>query len=345
MNAEFFEALDALEKTKGIPKNYMMERVEAALCAAFKKERGAENVRVSLDPVKKDVRLYSQQTVVEEVTNGACEISLEDAHRIAKKYKLGDVVETEVKTKTFGRLAAQTAKQVIIQSIREAERSSQIREFEKRREEVMSVTVTMTMDDTGDVMVDTGNGEALLRHDEMIPGESFSVGDHTKVFVSEVRRDEESSSIVTLSRTHPSMIKRLLEADVPEIADGTVVVKGVIREPGSRSKVAVLSRDEGVDPIGACIGERGQRISQIVDELRGEKIDVVRFSEVPEEYIAAALSPAKVKEVEFDGEHSARVWVDSDQLSLAIGKEGQNARLAARLTGYKIDIKGSLGIK
>lgn len=345
MNTEFFEALDALEKTKGIPKNYMMERVEAALCAAFKKERGSENVRVSLDAAKKDVRLFAQQTVVEEVTNPVYEISLEDAHRIAKKYKLGDVVETEVKTKNFGRLAAQTAKQVIIQSIREAERSSQIREFEKRREEVMSVTVTMTMDDTGDVMVDTGNGEALLRHDEMIPGETFSVGDHTKVFVSEVRRDEESSSIVTLSRTHPSMIKRLLEADVPEIADGTVVVKGVIREPGSRSKVAVFSRDESVDPIGACIGERGQRISQIVEELRGEKIDVVRFSEVPEEYIAAALSPAKVKEVEFDGEHSARVWVDSDQLSLAIGKEGQNARLAARLTGYKIDIKGSLGIK
>ncbi len=345
MNAEFFEALDALEKTKGIPKNYMMERVEAALCAAFKKERGTENVRVALDPVKKDVRLYSQQTVVEEVTNPVYEISLEDAHRIAKKYKIDDVVETEVKTKTFGRLAAQTAKQVIIQSIREAERSSQIREFEKRREEVMSVTVTMTMDDTGDVMVDTGNGETLLRHDEMIPGESFAVGDHTKVFVSEVRRDEESSSIVTLSRTHPGMIKRLLEADVPEIADGTVVIKGVIREPGSRSKVAVLSRDESVDPIGACIGERGQRISQIVDELRGEKIDVVRFSEIPEEYIAAALSPAKVKEVEFDGEHSARVLVASDQLSLAIGKEGQNARLAARLTGYKIDIKGSLGIK
>lgn len=345
MNAEFFEALDALENTKGIPKSYMMERVEAALTAAFKKERGSENVRVMLDPVKKDVRLFARQTVVEEVTNPTYEISLEDAHRIAKKYGIGDVVETEVKTKAFGRLAAQTAKQVIIQGIREAERSSQIKEFEKRREEVMSVTVTMTMDDTGDVMVDTGNGEALLRHDEMIPGEKFTVGDHTKVFVSEVRRDEESSSIVTLSRTHPSMIKRLLEADVPEIASGTVVVKGVIREPGSRSKVAVLSRDESVDPIGACIGERGQRISQIVDELRGEKIDVVRFSEIPEEYIAAALSPAKVKEVEFDGEHSARVLVDSDQLSLAIGKEGQNARLAARLTGYKIDIKGSLGIK
>ena len=345
MNAEFFEALDALEKTKGIPKKYMMERVEAALTAAFKKERGAENVRVSLDPVKKDVKLYAQQTVVEEVTDPVYEISLEDAHRIAKKYKLGDVVETEVKTKTFGRLAAQTAKQVIIQGIREAERSSQIREFEKRREEVIPVRVTMVMDDTGDVMVETGNGEFLLRHDEMIPGETFTVGDRMKVFVSEVSRDEESSSIVTLSRTHPNMIRRLLEAEVPEIEDGTVIVKGVIREPGSRSKVAVLSRDDAVDPIGACIGERGQRIQQIVDELCGEKIDVVRFSEIPEEYIAAALSPAKVKEVEFDGEHFARVLVDADQLSLAIGKEGQNARLAARLTGYKIDIKGSLGIK
>ena len=345
MNVEFFNALDELEKVKGIPKAYMLEKVEAALAAAFRRERGGENVRVKLDPEKKDVKVYAQQTVVAEVTDPKSEISLDDAHAIAKKYKEGDIIETEVKTKSFGRLAAQTAKQVIIQGIREAERTNIVHQYEKRREEVVSAIVTKVFDDTGDIMLDTGMSEAVLKKDEMIPGESFAVGDRLKVFITEVRREGQTGPIVTFSRTHPGMIKRLLETEVPEIADGVVIIKGVAREPGSRTKLAVYSRDEAVDPVGACIGERGQRITQIVDELCGEKIDVIRYSDTPEEYIASALSPAQVREVEFDGERSAKVTVNADQLSLAIGKEGQNARLAARLTGFKIDIKGSLGIK
>ena len=326
MNAEFFDALDALEKTKGIPKEYMLERVEAALCSAYKRERGGDNVRVALNPEKKDIKVYSRQTVVEEVTNPL-------------------TVETEVKTKNFGRLSAQTAKQVIIQGIREAERTNIMKEYEKKREEVVPAVVTKLLEDTGDIVVDTGTSETVMRHEEMIPGEHFEVGDRIKVFITEVRREGQVGPIVTLSRTHPGMIKRLMELEIPEIQDGVVIIKGVAREAGSRTKVSVFSRDEAVDPVGACIGERGQRIAQIVDELGGEKIDVVKFSEIPEEYIAASLSPAEVKNVEFDGERSAKVLFDSDQLSLAIGKEGQNARLAARLTGYKIDIKGSLGIK
>ena len=333
MNAEFFDALDALEKTKGIPKEYMLERVEAALCSAYKRERGGDNVRVALNPEKKDIKVYSRQTVVEEVTNPLTEISLDDARKISKRYSVGDIVETEVKTKNFGRLSAQTAKQVIIQGIREAERTN------------IPAVVTKLLEDTGDIVVDTGTSETVMRHEEMIPGEHFEVGDRIKVFITEVRREGQVGPIVTLSRTHPGMIKRLMELEIPENQDGVVIIKGVAREAGSRTKVSVFSRDEAVDPVGACIGERGQRIAQIVDELGGEKIDVVKFSEIPEEYIAAALSPAEVKNVEFDGERSAKVLVDSDQLSLAIGKEGQNARLAARLTGYKIDIKGSLGIK
>lgn len=220
-----------------------------------------------------------------------------------------------------------------------------MKEYEKKREEVVPAVVTKLLEDTGDIVVDTGTSETVMRHEEMIPGEHFEVGDRIKVFITEVRREGQVGPIVTLSRTHPGMIKRLMELEIPEIQDGVVIIKGVAREAGSRTKVSVFSRDEAVDPVGACIGERGQRIAQIVDELGGEKIDVVKFSEIPEEYIAAALSPAEVKNVEFDGERSAKVLVDSDQLSLAIGKEGQNARLAARLTGYKIDIKGSLGIK
>lgn len=344
MNAEFFDALDALEKTKGIPKEYMLERVEAALCSAYKRERGGDNVRVVLDPVKKDVRVYSRLSVVDEVTDASTQISVDEARKLSKRYSEGDVVEVEVKTKNFGRLSAQTAKQVIIQGIREAERNNIMKEYEKKREEVVSCIITKLLDDTGDYVVDTGTSETVLRKDELIPGEAFSVGDRLKVFITEVRREGQTGPVVTLSRTHPGMIKRLLETEVPEVQDGTVIIKGVSREPGSRTKVAVLSRNSDVDAVGACIGERGQRIAQIVDELGGEKIDVVKFSEIPEEYIAAALSPAEVKYVEFDGERSAKVLVDSDQLSLAIGKEGQNARLAARLTGYKIDIKGSLGI-
>ena len=340
MNSEFFTALDLLEKTKGIPKEYMIEKVEAALVSAFKKEYGTTNVRILIDPVKKDVKVYEQKNIVEEVTDPKTEISLEDAKQISRRYTLGGVVEKEVKTKGFGRLSAQSAKQVIIQGIREAERSSIVKEYEKKREEVITAIVTKTADDSGNIVIDTGTSEAVLPYEEQIPGEDFEVGDRIKVFVTEVRRDTSSGPVVTLSRTHPGLVKRLFEQEIPEIADGVVIIHGVAREAGSRTKIAVYSRDEDVDPVGACIGERGRRIADIVDELRGEKIDVIEYSENTADFIAASLSPAEVLDVEMDGERSARVVVSADQLSLAIGKEGQNARLAAKLTGCKVDIKG-----
>lgn len=340
MNSEFFTALDLLEKTKGIPKEYMIEKVEAALISAFKKEYGKNNVRVVIDPEKKDVRVFECKSIVEEVTDPATQISLEDAKEISRRNTLGGVVETEVKTKAFGRLSAQTAKQVIIQGIREAERSSMLKEYEKKREEVITAIVTKTADASGDIVIDTGTSEAVLSASEQIPGETFEAGDRIKVFVTEVRRDSQSGPMVTLSRTHPNLVKRLFEMEIPEIADGIVIIQSVAREAGSRTKIAVYSRDENVDPVGACIGERGRRIADIVDELRGEKIDVIEYSDSSEEYIAAALSPAEVISVEMESERAAAVTVAKDQLSLAIGKEGQNVRLAARLTGCKIDIKG-----
>ena len=341
MNQEFFNALDLLEKTKGIPKEYMIEKVEAALVSAFKKEYGTSNVRVVIDPEKKDVKVYEQKLIVEEVTDPATEIGLEDAKKLSRRHVLGSTVDKEVKTKGFGRLSAQSAKQVIIQGIREAERSSMIREYDKKREEVITAIVTKTADSSGDIVIDTGTSEAVLPYSEQIPGEEFAAGDRIRVFVTEVRRDSQSGPMVTLSRTHPGLVKRLFETEIPEIEEGVVIIHSVAREAGSRTKIAVYSRDEDVDPVGACIGERGRRIADIVDELRGEKIDVVEYSEDTAEFIAQALSPAEVIDVEMDGERSARVTVSQDQLSLAIGKEGQNARLAARLTGCKIDIKGN----
>ncbi|MBQ4601337.1 MAG: transcription termination/antitermination protein NusA [Clostridia bacterium] len=339
MNTEFFNALELLEKEKGIPAEYMIERVEAALISAFKREEGGNsNVRVVLDPVKKDVRVYKQMDIVEEVEDETTQLTLEQAQKISKRYKLGGVAEIEMKPKNFRRLSAQTAKQVIIQGIREAERGMMIKDYESKREEIITATVQKIDPTTGNITLDTGTSFATLIKSEQIPGESFLPGDHIKVFVMEVRK-ESRGPLVNLSRTHPGMVKRLFELEVPEIQDGTVVIKGVIREAGSRTKMAVESRDADVDPIGACIGNRGMRIAGIVDELRGEKIDIIKYSDDPCEFIREALSPAQVREVIIDGERSARVIVDSDQLSLAIGKEGQNARLAARLTGFKIDIK------
>ncbi|NLK39700.1 MAG: transcription termination/antitermination protein NusA [Clostridiales bacterium] len=339
MNAEFFEALDLLEKEKGIPKEYMLERVHAALIGAFKRDRGGNtNVRVAIDPVKKDIRVYEQRAIVEEVTDESTEISLEDAKKLNKRYKLGGIAEIEVKTKNFRRLSASAAKQIIIQGIREAERSILIKEYESKREEIVTAIVTKIDDSNGNVILDTGTSQAVLLKSEQIPGERFTVGDRIKVFITEVHR-ELRGPIVTLSRIHPGLVKRIFELEIPEIQDGVVLIKGVAREAGSRTKIAVESRDPDVDPIGACIGNRGMRINSIINELRGEKIDIVKYSQDPAEYISAALSPAEVISVEIDGERSCKVIVAPDQLSLAIGKEGQNARLVARLTGYKIDIK------
>jgi N utilization substance protein A len=340
MNAELFEALELLEKDKGIPVDTMIEKLEAALISAFKKEYGTTTVRVEINKAKKDLKVYRQRTVVEEVKDPRAEISYEDAQLISRRYEMGTVVEDEIKTKSFGRISAQAAKQVIVQGIREAEKNNSLRDYDRKREEVITALVTKRDDNTGDVWVDTGTSEVLLPAKEQISGEEILVGERIRVFVTEVNHDSEEGPLVTISRTNPNMVKRMFEVDIPEISDGIVLVKGVAREAGSRTKIAVFSRDPEVDAVGACIGNRGARINAIVDELKGEKIDVIQYSEKTEEYIAAALAPAEAKSVEFDGERSATVHVNGDQLSLAIGKEGQNVRLAAKLTGCKIDIKG-----
>ncbi len=339
MNKEFFVALDLLEKEKGIPKEYMLEKVEAALLQAFKKEYGNNtNVRILIDPVKQDVKVYQQKEVVEVVENPEVEISLEDAKKLSKRNTVGKTVEFEVKTKDFRRLSAGAAKSVIIQGIREGERKAAQQAYENKREEIITATVSKIDFENGNAILDTGNGNAVLLKSEQIPGEEYEVGQRIKVFVMEVNK-ELKGPLVTLSRVHQGLVRRMFELEIPEITDGVVMIKGVAREAGSRTKIAVFSRDEDVDAVGACIGNHGMRISGIVDELCGEKIDIVRFSEAPEEYIAAALAPAQIDSVVITGERACRVIVAPDQLSLAIGKEGQNARLAARLTGYKIDIK------
>lgn len=339
MNKEFFAALDLIEKEKGIPKEYLLEKVEAALAVAYKKEYGNNtNVRVVIDPVKEDVKVYQQKVVVETVENPVAEISLEDAKKISKRYDIGKVYETEIKTKNFRRLSAAAATSVIIQGIREGERRAAQEAYESKREEIITATVSKVDRENGNVLLDTGTGYATLLKSEQIPGEEFTYGEKVKVYVIEVNK-ESRGPLVTLSRVHPGLVRRMFELEVPEIGDGTVIIKNVAREAGSRTKIAVYSRDEDVDPIGACIGNHGMRIAGIVEELRGEKIDIIKYSDDLETFVAAALAPATVNSVTVVAERSCRVIVDEDQLSLAIGKEGQNARLAARLTGCKIDIK------
>lgn len=339
MNKELFAALDMLEKEKGIPKAYMYEKIEAALVSAFKKEYGAgSNVRVVIDEAKEDVKMYLQKEVVEVVEDPETQISLEEARGIAKKYTIGSIVEREVKPKNFRRLSAGAAKSVIIQGIREGERKVKQEAYENCRDEIITATVSKINPETGNVLLETENGFATLLYAEQIPGEVLTVGDKIKVYVLQVNK-EGRGPIVTLSRTHAGLVRRIFELEVPEIADGTVVIKGVCREAGSRTKISVQSRDDEVDPIGACIGNHGMRINAIIGELAGEKIDIVRYSEDPAEYVREALSPAPTVSVEMIAEKSCKVIVAPDQLSLAIGKEGQNVRLAARLTGIKIDIK------
>lgn len=341
MNKEFFDALNALEKEKGIPKDYMIEKVEAALLSAFKRDSGGfANARVKLDEEKKELRLYRQLTVVEEVENEKTEISLEEAQKKSKRYNIGDLYDVEVKTKNFGRISAQTAKQVIIQGIREAERGMMIKEYEEKKEEIVTAVVEMVDPVSGNATLEIGKNRMTIISGELIPGENIKPGDRIKVYVTEVKKMMRGPS-VSLSRIHPGLVKRLFELEVPEIADGTVVIKSISREAGSRTKISVFSNDSNVDPIGTCIGPKGARKNRVTDELNGEKIDIIKYSDVKEEYIASALAPASVVSVTMmpENERMFRVVVEDDQLSLAIGKEGQNARLAARLTGFKIDIK------
>ena len=345
MNAEFFKALEELEKEKGIKKDYMLEKVSQALLTAYKRDHAGpcENVFVEPDEDKKDFRMYVTKTVVEEVEDEDTEISLEDAKEISKRAALGDTVTIDIKTKNFGRIAAQTAKQVIIQGIREAERGMVIEEFQSKEHEILSTVVSRIDPRNGNVVLEMGGktdkNEAVLLTGEQIPGEITTEGERLKIYVVEVKKGLKGPQVL-ISRTHPGLVKRLFEIEVPEIHDGVVEINSIAREAGSRTKIAVSSNDPDVDPIGACVGPRGARVSAIVDELRGEKIDIVKYSEDTAEFVAAALSPADVVSVEVLPEgRSCRVVVPDDQLSLAIGKEGQNARLAAKLTGCKIDIK------
>ncbi|WP_096225507.1 transcription termination factor NusA [Geobacillus sp. FJAT-46040] len=338
MNTQLLEALADLMREKGISKEVVMEAIEAAIVSAYKRNFGqAQNVRVDLNMDTGTIRVFARKDVVEEVADPRLEISLEDAQRINPNYQIGDVVELEVTPRDFGRIAAQTAKQVVTQRVREAERSIIYAEFVDREEDIMTGIVQRV--DPRFVYVSLGKAEALLPANEQMPNETYKPHDRLKVYITKVEKTTKGPQIF-VSRTHPGLLKRLFELEVPEIYDGTVEIKSIAREAGDRSKISVHSDNPEVDPVGACVGPRGQRVQAIVDELNGEKIDIVRWSADPVEFVANALSPAKVLRVIVNEEQKATTVIVPDyQLSLAIGKRGQNARLAAKLTGWKIDIK------
>ena len=343
---EIFAALAMLEKERGIPQTFMMDKIIQAVTTAYKRDhKDVENVIVDVDEEHQRLKMYVQKNVVaeEDYVDPFNEIPVEEAKTISARYEIGDVVNIPVDNTEFGRIAAGNGKQVIIQGLREAERGMVYDEFNSKQHEILTGVVTRIDPRTNAVSLRIGTGtestEALLLSGEQVPGEELVEGQHVKVYVVDVRRSTRGPQIL-ISRTHPGLVKRLFELEVPEIYDGTVEVKSIAREAGSRTKMAVWSADENVDPIGACVGPKGQRVAAIVDELRGEKIDIIKWSEDPAQFIAAALAPSDVVDVMMAEEGKAcRVIVPDDQLSLAIGKEGQNARLAARLTGYKIDIK------
>ncbi|MEY8387143.1 transcription termination factor NusA [Oscillospiraceae bacterium 38-13] len=345
---EIFAALDMLEQERGIPKAAMLEKVLKAIASAYKKDHRdveEENILVEADEEHKELRMFIRKAVVDEedYVDPFNEMPLEEAKAISARYEIGDVVNVPVDKMEFGRIAAGNGKQVIIQGLREAERGMVYDEFNSKQHEILTGVVTRIDPRNGAASLRIGTGsestEALLLAGEQVPNEPLEEGMHIKVYVVDVRRSARGPQVL-ISRTHPGLVKRLFELEVPEIFDGSVEVRSIAREAGSRTKMAVWSNEENVDPIGACVGPRGQRVASIVEELRGEKIDIIKYSEDPAEFIAAALAPADVVEVRMAEEGKAcRCVVPDDQLSLAIGKEGQNARLAARLTSYKIDIK------
>ena len=345
--SEIFAALALLEKERGIPQSFMMEKIIQALTTAYKRDHdGVENVIVDVDEEHHDLKMFVQKNVVEEedYVDPANEMTVEEAKKLSAKYAAGDIVNIPVDTVEFGRIAAGNGKQVIIQGLREAESGMVYEEYNSKQHEILTGVVTRIDPRNGSVALRIGTGaeatDAILTAGEQVKGETLVEGQRIKVYLVDVRRQSRGPQVV-ISRTHPGLVKRLFELEVPEIYDGTVEIRSIAREAGSRTKMAVWSNDANVDPIGACVGPRGQRVNNIVEELRGEKIDIIKYSDDPAEYIAAALAPADVVEVRMadDGSKACRVIVPDDQLSLAIGKEGQNARLAARLVGYKIDIK------
>ena len=335
---DFIQALEQLQAEKGIDKEVIFKAIEDSLVTACKKNFGtSQNITVNMDRTKGTVEVLAWNKVVEEVTDPALEIAVEDAVKMNANYKVGDICHVEITPRNFGRIAAQNAKQVVVQKLREAERGIVYDEYKGKERDMVSGLIQRK--EKGNVYINLGKIEALLAPKEQIPGENYAMNQRLKAYVLEVKNGQRGP-MVMVSRTHPEFIKRLFEQEVPEIHDGIVMIKSISREAGSRSKIAVLSRDPMVDPLGACVGPSGNRVNTIVRELNGEKIDIVIWNEEPSRFIAAALSPAEVERVDVDKEgFTATVVVPDHQLSLAIGKEGQNARLAARLTGYKIDIK------
>lgn len=342
MNQEFIGALKEIVKDKGISEDLLFTTIEDALVAAYKKNyagptSSAQNVKVTIERETGEIHVYSQKVVVEEVFDNVTEIGLEEAQEIKPTYDLDDVVDFEVTPKNFGRVAAQLAKGVVTQRIREAERSIIYGEYKEKEYDI--ITGTVLREDKGNVFVNIGKLETAIGPNEQIPREKYKFNEKIKLYVVEVKNTSKGAQII-VSRTHPGLVKRLFELEVPEIYEGVVEIKSISREAGSRSKIAVVSHDENVDPMGACVGPKGARVQNIVNELKGEKIDIIKWSKNPEEFIENSLSPAKVLSVTVDEDKkSAKVIVDDSQLSLAIGKEGQNVRLAAKLTNWKIDIK------
>ncbi len=340
----FLDALRALAKEKGVDEDFLFDAIEAALISAYKRNFGsAQNVRVVLDRHTGAYHVYAIKTVVDEVFDDVQEISLAQARTINEDYEEGDTIEIEVTPANFGRIAAQAAKQVVVQRVREAERGIIYEEFMSREGDIVNGLVSRV--ENRNVFIDLGKTEAILMPAEQIAGETYEHGDQIKAYIVEVKRTSRGPQIV-VSRTHPGLLKRLFELEVPEIQEGIVEIKSVAREPGMRSKIAVWSREEDVDPVGSCVGHKGLRVQAIVEELGSEKIDIVKWNEDSAKFIANALSPAKVVSVAVnEDEKVSRVVVPDYQLSLAIGKEGQNARLAAKLTGWKIDIKSETQAK
>ncbi len=338
MNREFIEAIDELEKEKHISKDILFEAIETALVSAYKKNYGtSQNVRVDIDRETGDIAVLMRLEVVEDVTDDMIEISLEEAQEIDPRYEIGDFIEFQVTPGDFGRIAAQTAKQVVVQRIREAERGMIFDDFITRQGEIITGLVQRKSGET--LFVDVGRTEGILPANEQVRGEHYEVNQRIKAYIMDVKKTTKGPQVF-LSRSHPGLVKRLFELEVPEIADGTVEIKGIAREAGSRTKIAVYTEFENVDPVGACVGTRGSRVQAIVDELHGEKIDIIPWSDIPEELISNVLSPAKVERVIIaDDEKVATAIVPDYQLSLAIGREGQNVRLAAKVSGWKIDIK------
>jgi len=337
MNKDLFAAIESLEKEKGISKEVLFEALEVALVSAYKRNfQSAPAVRVDIDRDTGEITVFSQLKVVEEVESDQQEVNLYEARVYDPRCQIGDIVEMEVTPKEFGRIAAQTAKQVVIQRIREAERELIYESFVDRTEEI--ITGLVRRFEQRNVIIDLGRTEAVLPVDEQIPYERYRQGERVKTFIADVKKTTKGPQII-VSRTHTGFLKRLFEMEVPEIYEGIVEIKAIAREAGHRSKLAVLSNNKDIDPVGACVGPKGSRVQAISNELKGEKIDIIKWSEEPEEYIANALSPAKVSSVILDSDNkTATVVVPDSQLSLAIGKEGQNARLSAKITGWKIDI-------